>query len=77
MVSVNPYHTDVKFSCRVNQSLRYVHSCHELIFLVKMSINNPSQKSVVLESSVKPSLGKEMKQMNIQIFANSVALGGK
>jgi len=48
---VNPYHTDGKFSCRVNRSLRINYL--ELIILIKMM----SQKSVVLESSVKPSLG--------------------
>jgi len=45
-------------STRVNQSLRYDHSHHKLIIPIKMNTNNPSQKSVVFESSVKPSLGK-------------------
>jgi len=48
-------------SCKfkVNQSHRYdnVHSCLELS--IKMSTNNPSRKSSVLESSVQPSLGKQ------------------
>ena len=39
---------------KVNQSLRYVHSCLELIFLIPTCTNNPSQMSVVLESSAKP-----------------------
>ena len=43
--------------CQLNQSLRYVHSWLELIILISMSTNNPSQKSVVLESPAKPSLG--------------------
>jgi len=30
-----------------------------LVNLMEMSTNNPSQKSVVLDSSVKPSLGKK------------------
>jgi len=42
---------------KVNQSLGYVHFCFELIILIKMSTNNPSWWSVVLESSVKPSMG--------------------
>ena len=42
---VNPLH-----------SLRYVHSCLELIRLILTSTNNPSRKSVVLECSAKPSL---------------------
>ena len=46
-----------KFSCMVKQSVRYVHRCLEFAILRKMSTNNPSQKSVVLEFSVKPSLG--------------------
>ena len=33
-----------------------VHDCLELVVLFKMSTNNPGLKSVVLESSVKPSL---------------------
>ena len=62
---VNPYHSKQfaictlhfkgKFSYQLNQSLRYVHSCLEAIFPIPMSTNNPSQKSVVLESSAKPS----------------------
>ena len=43
-----------KFSCQVNQYVRYVHCCLELATLIKMSTNNPCQKSVVLDSSVKP-----------------------
>jgi len=38
---------------------RYVHSCLELMILVEMRTINPSQKSVVLESPVKPSLNKQ------------------
>ena len=36
---------------------RYVHSCLELVVLIKIRTNNLSQKWVVLESSVKPCLG--------------------
>jgi len=41
---------------KVNQSLRYVHSWLKPVILIKMSTNNPSWKSLVLESSVKPRL---------------------
>jgi len=40
----------MKFSCYINQSLRYVPSCLKLIILNEMSNNNPCHKSVVLES---------------------------
>ena len=39
-----------------DQSVRYIHSCPQLAILIKMSINNRSQKSVVLELSAKPNL---------------------
>ena len=39
------------------QVVGYVHSWSELAILIKTSTNNPSQKSVVLESCVKPGLG--------------------
>ena len=42
------------FCDKVTHSLRYVHSCIELPIVIKTSRNNPSQKSVVLESSAKP-----------------------
>jgi len=60
---LNPYcaiqklYTTLLCKVKVIQCLRYVHSCLELVILNKISINNPRQKSVVLESSVKPSLG--------------------
>jgi len=38
-----------------DESLRYVHVCFKLVFLGKMSANNPSQKSVVLELFIKKS----------------------
>ena len=44
-------------SCQVNQSARYVHSCLQFATLIKTSTNNPCQKSVVIESSAKRSLG--------------------
>ena len=52
-----PYHlhSKGKFSCQVNQSPTYVHSCLELNIL-KTSTNNHSQKSVVHKYSAKPSL---------------------
>ena len=31
-----------------NQSVRYVHSCLDLRFLIKLSTNNPSLKSAAL-----------------------------
>ena len=44
----------------VNQSVhRYVHSCLQLVTLIPMSTNMPSQKSVVLESSAKPGLSRQ------------------
>ena len=42
---------------QINQSIRYVHSCSQPIFLIPMSANNPCQKSVVPETSAKPSMG--------------------
>ena len=48
---------DLHVTLRGNQSLGYVHSCLELAILIKISKNNLSLRSVVLESSVKPSLG--------------------
>ena len=51
-ILLNPLH------CQLNQqSVGYVHSCLELVNLIPMSTNNPSPKSVVLESAAKPSLG--------------------
>ena len=48
---LNPCHTDGKFSCQVNPSLRYGHSCQWLIILIKMSTINHCQKSMVLEAN--------------------------
>ena len=44
---------------QLKQFFTYVPSCLDLAILIKMSINNPSdsQKSGVLESSAKVSLG--------------------
>ena len=42
---------------KVGQSVRYVHSCLQCVILMEMSTDNPSQKSVVRESSVKSSQG--------------------
>ena len=42
---------------QLNQYVRYIHSYPKLTILIKTSTNNHSRKSVVLESSVKPSLG--------------------
>ena len=40
---LNPLHSKGKLSCQFNQS---VHSCLEIAILIRMSTNNPSQKSV-------------------------------
>jgi len=40
-------------------NLLHVHRSLELIIMVKMTTNSPCLKSVVLESSVQPSLGKQ------------------
>ena len=55
----NPLNYEGNFCGQVNQYVvRYVHSCLQLIFLIPISTNNPnSGKSMVLESSAKPSLG--------------------
>ena len=45
---------------KVNKCLRYVHICLELVILIPTSTKNPSQKPVVLESSVKTSLTKPL-----------------
>ena len=49
----------------MSQLCQYVHSCLELAILVTTSSSNPSQKSVVLESSAKPSLGCQIKSTSI------------
>ena len=49
-------YTKVKFSCHVNPSVSYVDSCLELVILIKMSTNNPSQKSMVFEHSAQTKL---------------------
>ena len=49
-----PFPAYINVKVNVQQSDRHVHSCLELVILIKTSIYNPSQKSVVLESSVKP-----------------------
>ena len=53
---INHLISESHFCGQVNQSVRYVHYCRQLVILIKISTNNPSRKSVVLESSVKPSL---------------------
>ena len=42
---------------RSRSCFKYAHSCIEIVILFSMSINNPSLKSAVLESSAKPILG--------------------
>ena len=37
------------FSGQVNQSVKCVHSCLRLTILIKISTNNPSQKSEVID----------------------------
>ena len=55
-VALNQLHSKDKFSCQLNQSISYVHSCLDLVILIPMSTINPSRKSVVLEySALKPS----------------------
>ena len=44
------------FCGQVDQSVKYGHSCLELVFLIKTGTNNPSCTSVFLESSAKPRL---------------------
>ena len=53
---VNSLSLEGDFCGHLNQSFRYVYSCLDLIFLILTSTNNPSPKSVVLESSAKPGL---------------------
>ena len=56
-IHVNPLQYKGMLSCQVNQSARYLHRCLELAILMKTSTDNPSQKSMVLESFAKLSLG--------------------
>ena len=56
-ITITPLHSKGKFSCQVNQCVRYDHRYLELVILIKTSTNNPNRKSVVLESFAKPSLG--------------------
>ena len=60
--TINHLHSEDKCPGQVNQSVRYVHSCLWLAILIRMSTNNPSVKSMVLESSVKLSLDKLAKK---------------
>ena len=53
----NPLSSEAQFCDQVNQSVNYVQGYLELVILIKMRTNKPSPKSVVLEYSVKPSLG--------------------
>ena len=56
----NGYPTQLSGLCGpVNQCLRYANSCLEHAILIKMTANNRSQESVVLESSAKPSLSSQ------------------
>ena len=55
MLVFNPFILELILEFLKYQSLRYAQSCLSLTTLIKMSTNNPSQKSVVLESSVNPS----------------------
>ena len=50
-------HFIVKCSLPTSFSHHLLKLCLELAIPIKMSTSNPIQKSVVLESSVKPSLG--------------------
>ena len=43
----NPLSSEGDVYSPINQSVRYVHSCPQLANLIKMSTNNPSQKSVL------------------------------
>ena len=43
---LNPLHSKGKFSCQLKQSVRYVHSCLELVVLIPTSTNDLSQTSV-------------------------------
>ena len=58
-ISQSLRYTHICLSCTlyISQSLRYTHIClsHVTHTLIKMSTINPSHKSMVLESSVKPS----------------------
>jgi len=63
-IILNPYHSDVKFSCQENQFITYVHNCLEFVILIKMTANNPEEIP-------------QIKQTRIQIYANLVALGVK
>ena len=54
---LNPLSSGGDF-CQLNHSVKFVHICLELNNLIKMTINNPSRKSVVLESSAKPRPGQ-------------------
>ena len=48
---------NIKVKFKISQSLRYTHICLSRVTLIKMGTNNPSHKSVVLEScQTKPSL---------------------
>ena len=46
------------FGGQFNQFIRHGHSCLKLAVLIKMSTNNPGQRSVVLDSSIKLSLDR-------------------
>jgi len=53
----NPYHTDGKFSRQVKKYIIYVQISLELVILINLITDNPVKESVVLESSVTPSMG--------------------
>ena len=62
LCTINLYHGATIYiyivdKAMVIQFVRYCHSCLQLAILIKMSNNNPSQNSAVLDSSAKPSLG--------------------
>ena len=52
---INPATLMASFLVKSTSLLDMVHSSQQLIILIKMSTSNPSQKSVVLESFLKPS----------------------
>ena len=50
---INPLCTEGDFCEQVNQSVRYVHSCLDTVIQIKMSTNNSSQKSAIVEYNAK------------------------
>ena len=63
--------SESRFSEQANQSVRYVYSCLKCAFLITMSTNNLSQMSLVLESSVKPSLLPPVQQPRLGLTTDS------